>query len=80
MLAAAINPSRKQARLLDMGAGVGAVALAVRHRLGFGHVTAIEKDPFCAQLLAQNIAQNDFPTPSRPGRRYQTDAAHAGVG
>ena len=60
MLAAAINPSRKQARLLDMGAGVGAVALAVRQRLGFGHITAIEKDPFCAQLLAQNIAQNDF--------------------
>lgn len=60
MLAAAINPSGKQARLLDMGAGVGAVALAVRQRLGFGHITAIEKDPFCAELLAQNIAQNDF--------------------
>lgn len=66
MLAASINPAKKQARVLDMGAGVGAVSLAVRHRLGYGHFTAIEKDPFCAQLLAHNIAENNFSKAIRP--------------
>ncbi len=66
MLAASINPAKKQARMLDMGAGVGAVSLAVRHRLGNGHTTAIEKDPFCAELLAHNIAENNFAEAIRP--------------
>ena len=66
MLAASINPAKKQARVLDMGAGVGAVSLAVRQRLGCGHITAIEKDPFCAELLAHNIAQNNLAEAIRP--------------
>lgn len=66
MLAASINPAKKQARLLDMGAGVGGVSLAVCQRLGFGHITAIEKDPFCAQLLAHNIDQNMLLDSIRP--------------
>ncbi len=67
MLAASINPAKKQARVLDMGAGgVGAVSLAVRQRLGYRHITAIEKDPFCAELLAHNIAENNFAEAIRP--------------
>ena len=66
MLAASINPAKKQARVLDMGAGVGAVSLAVRQRLGCGHITAIEKDPFCAELLAYNIAENNLSEAIRP--------------
>ena len=66
MLAASINPAKKQARVLDMGAGVGAVSLAVRQRLGCGHITAIEKDPFCAELLAHNIAENNLAEAIRP--------------
>ena len=58
MLAASINPAKKQARVLDMGAGVGAVSLAVRQRLGYGHITTIEKDPFvqnCWRIISLKI-------------------------
>ena len=74
MLAATINPpnnspnnsQKKEPRMLDMGAGVGGVCLAVRTRLLRGHITAIEKDAFCAELLAHNIAQNNLSTAIRP--------------
>jgi tRNA1Val (adenine37-N6)-methyltransferase len=70
MLAATINPpnnsQKKEQRMLDMGAGVGGVCLAVRTRLLRGHITAIEKDAFCAELLAHNIAQNNLSTAIRP--------------
>jgi len=45
-------------RVLDMGAGVGAVSLAVRCRRAGGHFTAIEKDALCLSLLQTNIAAN----------------------
>jgi tRNA1Val (adenine37-N6)-methyltransferase len=74
MLAATINPpnnspnnsQKKEPRMLDMGAGVGGVCLAIRTRLLRGHITAIEKDEFCAELLAHNIAQNNLSTAIRP--------------
>ena len=78
MLAATINPQnssqnnsqnnsqKKEPRMLDMGAGVGGVSLAVRTRLSHGHITAIEKDAFCAELLAHNIAQNNLSQAIRP--------------
>lgn len=47
-------------RLLDMGAGVGAVALGVGWRLPGLQITAVEKDPDLAWLLAENIAANDM--------------------
>ena len=57
---------QKNRRVLDMGAGVGAVSLAMCQRLGCGHITAIEKDPFCAELLAYNIAENNLSEAIRP--------------
>jgi len=64
MLAASIHLGKATShahagRMLDMGAGVGGVSLAVMHRLQAGHITAIEKDAVCAELLAQNIAENN---------------------
>ena len=81
MLAATINPpnnspnnsQKKEPRMLDMGAGVGGVCLAVRTRLLRGHITAIEKDAFCAELLAHNIAQNNLSTAIRPVARDITN-------
>jgi tRNA1(Val) A37 N6-methylase TrmN6 len=45
-------------RLLDMGAGAGAVSLGVSWRLPDYHITAVEKDPYLAALLASNIEAN----------------------
>lgn len=47
-----------QGRLLDMGAGAGAVALGVSWRLPDYQITAVEKDPGLAELLASNIQAN----------------------
>ena len=47
-----------QGRLLDMGAGAGAVALGVSWRLPDYQITAVEKDPVLAKLLASNIQAN----------------------
>lgn len=56
LLAASINT--KQGRLLDMGAGVGAVGLGAGWRHPELQITAVEKDPFLVQLLLYNIQQN----------------------
>ena len=74
MLAVAINPSRKQARLLDKYAGRGGAV--VRHRLGFGHVTAMKRPVLCT-ITGTKYRANDF-TDSAPRPEISTDAAHAG--
>lgn len=66
MLAAAIDGGKGTSRMLDMGAGVGAVSLAVIERLGAGHITAVEKDPISYNLLKQNITINQADEYIRP--------------
>lgn len=58
MLAATIQTSK--GRMLDMGAGVGAVSLSVSHRHPDGQITLIEKDQLCAELAQRNMDMN-FP-------------------
>ena len=64
MLAATVQ--MKSGRLLDMGAGVGGVCLAVAHRLPSIKITAIEIDPVSHFLLGHNISQNEQATNIRP--------------
>ncbi|MDC3311565.1 methyltransferase [Alphaproteobacteria bacterium] len=47
-------------KLLELGAGVGAVSLGTAWRCPECHITAIEKDPEIAELLSQNIAKNEM--------------------
>lgn len=58
LLAASI--ATKKGRCLDMGSGVGAVAIGAAWRCPDLHVTAIEKDSVLASLLRHNIAQNQL--------------------
>ena len=53
LLAAAV-PARPGERVLDAGAGVGAVALALALRCPDVHVTALEIDPASAGMAARN--------------------------
>ena len=64
MLAATVH--MKSGRLLDMGAGVGGVCLAVAHRLPGIKITAVEIDPVIHFLLRNNIAQNEQAAHIRP--------------
>jgi len=58
LLAASINCS--SGRILDMGAGVGGVALCVARRLSDVQITGIEKDPDIGELARANIKNNGF--------------------
>ena len=53
MVAATIQ--MKAGRLLDMGAGVGGISLAIAHRLADAQITAAEIDPVNYALLSHNI-------------------------
>ncbi len=64
MLAATVQ--MKSGLLLDMGAGVGGVCLAVAHRLPGVKMTAVEIDPVSHSLLGYNIAQNEQAEHIRP--------------
>ena len=78
LLAASINPpfyvkSRAPgvATMLDMGAGVGGVSLALMHRLKQDsapppHITAIEKERASFALLGENIEANGMGRDIRP--------------
>jgi FkbM family methyltransferase len=48
------------ARVLDVGAGVGVVGLAVARRVADAHVTLVERDPQLAALACANIARNQL--------------------
>ena len=56
LLAAAV-PERAGAAL-ELGAGTGAASLALARRLRHIRITAVEKDPLLAGLLARNIGEN----------------------
>jgi tRNA1(Val) A37 N6-methylase TrmN6 len=60
LAAAAPVVSGTSARILDIGAGVGVVGLAVARRIADAHVTLIERDPQLAALAHANIARNQL--------------------
>ena len=60
LAAAAPVVSGTSARILDIGAGVGVVGLAVARRIADAHVTLIERDPQLAALAQANIARNQL--------------------
>jgi tRNA1(Val) A37 N6-methylase TrmN6 len=59
VLLAASVPQDARA-VLDMGAGVGVVGLAVARRLADARVTMIEREPELAALACANIARNEL--------------------
>ena len=58
LLAASINTEK--GRILDLGTGVGGVALCIAQRITGVHITAVEKDTDIAELANINIADNGF--------------------
>jgi len=54
---APVRSSRKE-RVLDVGAGVGVVGLAVASRVARAHVTLVEREPFLADLARSNVERN----------------------
>ena len=59
ILLAASVPQRTK-RILDMGCGVGGVALCIARRLADVQITAVEIDPDMVALAERNILDNDF--------------------
>lgn len=55
--AAPVRATRKE-RVLDVGAGVGVVGLAVAHRAPRACVTLVEREPLLAELARNNVARN----------------------
>jgi len=47
-------------RILDVGAGVGVVGLAIARRLAPAHVTLVERDGLLARLARANIERNEL--------------------
>ena len=62
--AAPVRASRKD-RVLDVGAGVGVVGLAVAQRMHRAHVTLVEREQALAGLARSNIARNGFEARAR---------------
>jgi tRNA1(Val) A37 N6-methylase TrmN6 len=58
ILLAAATPARSGDRFIDLGAGVGAAALAVAIRVNEVTGTLVEVDPDLAAIAAENIARN----------------------
>jgi tRNA1Val (adenine37-N6)-methyltransferase len=55
------RPSPRRARhAVDLGSGVGAVALSLLHLGAAEHVTLIEIDPMLAELAAKNLSENGW--------------------
>jgi tRNA1Val (adenine37-N6)-methyltransferase len=52
--------SRHARRAVDLGAGVGAVALALLFARAVDRVRLVEIDPACAELARQNLAENGW--------------------
>jgi tRNA1(Val) A37 N6-methylase TrmN6 len=70
------------ARVLDVGAGVGVVGLAIARRIADAHVTLIERDSQLAELARANITRNQL---TDRARLIQADVsqplgAHAELG
>jgi tRNA1(Val) A37 N6-methylase TrmN6 len=54
-----------QGRIVDVGAGVGAVGLALAHRSGLASADLVEIDPGLAQLAETNAARNGLQSRTR---------------
>jgi tRNA1Val (adenine37-N6)-methyltransferase len=57
LLLAAFVARRRVRRLVDLGAGVGAVALAIDHLAGVSRAVLIEREPELAELARRNVAR-----------------------
>ena len=57
--------TRRQGRIVDVGAGVGAVGLALAERNPGASVDLVEIDPDLAQLAEHNAARNGLETRTR---------------
>jgi tRNA1(Val) A37 N6-methylase TrmN6 len=61
LLAAALSvDASHQARIADLGAGVGTVGLCIAARLAAVEVVLIEREPILAAFAVRNIAANGF--------------------
>jgi tRNA1(Val) A37 N6-methylase TrmN6 len=60
VLLAAATEAGPGDHVVDFGAGVGIAGLAVAARVPDVRVTLIERDPFLAELAAENARQNNF--------------------
>jgi tRNA1(Val) A37 N6-methylase TrmN6 len=65
ILLAAAAPAAGVSRLVDVGAGVGAVALAILRRMGGAHADLVERDADLAALAGQNAARNGLAAQTR---------------
>ena len=82
LLVAAAGDAR-QGRIVDVGAGVGAVGLALAERNPLASVDLVELDPELAQLADSNAARNGLrgAYPGLAARRAEFQgAARGGVG
>jgi tRNA1(Val) A37 N6-methylase TrmN6 len=57
MLAAAVS-AEGQARVLDVGAGVGTAGLCLARRVASASVTLLEREPELARLARENVSRN----------------------
>lgn len=77
LLAAACGATGGQnARVLDVGAGVGVAGLCVARRVPDAHVTLVEREPALADLARQNIDRNGF---QERARVVELDVAAGGA-
>lgn len=61
LLAACVAPDiGERLRVLDVGAGVGTVGLAVAARLGHADVVLMEREPELADLARANVGRNGY--------------------
>lgn len=60
ILLAASVPAGDGDAVLDVGAGVGVVGLAVARRLAHARVSMVERNPRLAELARRNIERNDL--------------------
>jgi tRNA1(Val) A37 N6-methylase TrmN6 len=65
ILLAAAAPAVGVSRLVDVGAGIGAVGLAALRRMGAAHADLVERDADLAALAGQNAARNGFAAQTR---------------
>lgn len=74
LLAACVREDATVGPILDVGAGVGTVALCIASRLPAARVVLIEREPALAALARRNIERNGFASRARV---IETDLARA---
>lgn len=74
LLASCVRESATDGPILDVGAGVGTVALCIASRLAAARVVLVEREPALAALARRNIERNGF---SARARVVETDLARA---